>query len=63
MSKPASDDQKQDQITESLVVHNLLRNLPEDAQQRLRQIALREHTSILQIARKAILHYTQPAAA
>ncbi len=63
MSKPPSDDQKQDQLTESLVVHNLLRSLPEDAQTRLRQIALRERTSILHIARRAILTYTQPSAA
>lgn len=60
---PTADQKKAAQITETLVVHNLLSELPPDTQQRIRQIALREHTSIMQVARKAILHFTQPQAA
>ena len=60
MSHNVPSDQKQDQITESLAVHNLMRGLPEDAQDKLRQIALRKHTSIMQVAREAILSFTQP---
>lgn len=59
MSKPPSPDQKLEQITESLSVHNLMRGLPDDVQQRLRQIALRKQTSIMQVARDAILTFTQ----
>lgn len=60
MSLLPTADQKQDQITESLTVHNLLRGLPQDAQDKLRQIALRERSSILQVARTAILSFTHP---
>lgn len=60
MSKPPSPDQKLEQITESLSVHNLMRGLPDDVQHRLRQIALRKKTSIMQVARDAILTFTQP---
>ena len=59
MSHNVPPDQKQDQITESLTVHNLMRGLPEDAQDKLRQIALRKHTSIMEVAREAILTFTQ----
>ena len=63
MSQNPSADQKAEQITETLVVHNLLKTLPENTQDHLRQMALREQTTIIHIARKAILHYTQPRAA
>lgn len=60
MSSTPSADQKQDQITESLAVHNIMRSLPADAQNKLRQIALRRRASIMEITREAILTYTQP---
>lgn len=63
MSHTPTHDQKQDQLTESLTVHNLMRSLPEDAQNKLRQIALREHKSILDVTRAAILSFTSPAKA
>ncbi len=63
MSHNPSADQKTEQITETLVVHNLLKTLPEATQQHLRLMALRERTSIMHIARQAILHFTQPRAA
>jgi hypothetical protein len=63
MSKPATPDQKAAQITETLAVHNLLNGLPEDAAAKLRHIALRERTSIMQVARQAILSFTQHRAA
>jgi len=59
MSKPPSTDQKLEQISETLSVHNLMRGLPEDVQDRVRQIALRRQTSIMQVAREAILTFTQ----
>lgn len=59
MSNPATPDQKAAQITESLSVHNLMRGLPEDTQAKLRHIALRDRTSILEVARRAILSFTQ----
>ena len=64
MSKPPSHDQKLEQITESLSVHNLMRGLPDDVQDRLRQIALRKRTSIMAVARDAMLTFSQqrPAA-
>lgn len=64
MSHTPTADQRQDQLTESLTVHNLMKNLPPEAQTKLRQIALREHKSILDVARQAILTFTsaQPAA-
>lgn len=60
MSKTPTHDQKQDQLTESLTVHNLMRSLPPEAQDKLRQIALRERKSILDVARAAILSFTSP---
>lgn len=63
MSKPSTADQKTAQITETLAVHNLLKGLPDDAAAKLRSIALRERTSIMQVARQAILSFTQHRAA
>ena len=62
MSPTPTHDQKQDQLTESLTVHNLMRSLPPEAQDKLRQIALRERVSILEVARTAILSFTTPIA-
>lgn len=63
MSLPPNADQKQDQLTESLTVHNLMRSLPLEAQDKLRQIALREKKSVMEVARTAILSFTHPQAA
>jgi len=63
MSKTPTADQKAAAITESLAVHNLMRGLPQDTQAKLRQIALRERTTILDVARRAILSFTQNRAA
>lgn len=60
MSKPPTPDQKLAQITETLAVHNLMSGLPEQAQARVRQIALREGITITDLARRAILTFTQP---
>lgn len=64
MSKPTTPDQRGDQIAETLTVHNLMKNLPEEAQSKLRKIAMRERTSVLEVMRGAILSFTsaQPAA-
>lgn len=64
MSTNPTPDMKQDQLTESLTVHNLMRSLPEEAQSKLRKIAMRERTSVLEVMRGAILSFTsaQPAA-
>lgn len=60
MSTIPTPDKRGEQITETLTVHNLMRGLPDEAQDKLRQIALRKHTSIMQVAREAILTFTQP---
>jgi hypothetical protein len=60
MSTNPTPDKRGDQIAETLTVHNLMRNLPPEAQDKLRQIALREHKSILDVTREAILSFTSP---
>jgi len=60
MSKNPTHDHRADQIAETLTVHNLMRALPPAAQDKLRQIALRQHKSILEVTREAILTYTSP---
>ncbi len=60
MSTNPTPDHRGDQLAETLTVHNLMRNLPPDAQNKLRQIALRQHKSILDVTREAILSFTSP---
>lgn len=60
MSQTPTPDRRGDQIAETFTVHNLMRTLPQNAQDKLRQIALRERKSILQVTREAILSYTHP---